>query len=140
MSVMSSFIGRIRRIRKRTIIVSLILAIVIIVTAVGIGWIIQRYFPTTEPELTQAEYEERAKQYLGERTTPNGAFVTIDRKNSTIEIETAEGKQSYKYDAQTVFARGITYDKIEPSSLEAGQEISLTVVKDEYVEVVWLPE
>lgn len=140
MSVMSSFIGRIRRIRKRTIIVSLILVVVIIVASVGIGWLIQRYFPTTEPELTQAEYEERARQYIGERTTPNGTFVAINRSSSTIEIETAEGKQSYRYDSETVFARGITYDKIEPDSLQAGQEISLTVVKDEYVEVVWLPE
>jgi len=126
--------------RRATIfIVIFVIAVAAFVTG-GLYWWQQRNAANTKPELSQTEYRQRAEKYIGDRSIANGTFLRVNRLNTTVEIATPEGQKTFKYDDNTVFARGIEYEEVDPTDITEGQTVAVTIVTDTYAEVVWLPE
>lgn len=126
--------------RRAVVIIVLILLVIGAVVATATYWVVQRNASQAEPEMTNAEYVERSREYLGDRVVVGGTFQSFSESDQKVTINTDQGPKTYDYDENTGFGKGIEYTDIAPKDIPIGATVSVTVVQEEYAEVVWLPE
>lgn len=141
MSIIRISPDRFRRPSRRAVaIIVLILLVIGAVVVTATYWVVQRNASQAEPEMTNAEYVERSREYLGARDVVGGTFQSFSESDQTVSINTDQGIKTYTYDKKTGFGKGIEYTDIDPREIPIGATVSVTVVQEEYAEVVWLPE
>lgn len=118
---------------NRVIIVVLAVAVVAVASYV----LLSVFKNEPEPELVTS-----ASSYIDARKSIESKFVSINQKDMTITvINTSNDQQeTYKYSAETIFAKGDSYEKAEPSNLKQDSILALIVnTEQNLVESVWSP-